>query len=326
MPDRRRQWRAENQDIYIKHSLGKNTHIVSGSQGNEYAVELRPDSCSCPDWNKRSPEGGCKHILKVKLEHGMIDPLMNARTDFGSPNTSAEGSKSYSSDWSELSSRVKKRDGYKCQKCGGMGAPDGNADLHAHHIRPKSKGGSDEMDNLITLCRSCHEREHGHSIESSGTRKSSVDSPADRCDNQTENIPHRSNTSTDKESSAEFSREQDTSENRNTTTESQTPTLTSNSKETSNIDTTIADEPLPFPYGILVGIGYWFMITLILSAFVPPFFETADWKGGISLLIIGTLFGFELIVGHLEDHNLRRIRGFAGSVFCFIYGGVIFLF
>ena len=32
--------------------------------------------------------------------------------------------------------------------------------LDAHHIEPKGRGGPDEVSNLVTLCRSCHEEVH----------------------------------------------------------------------------------------------------------------------------------------------------------------------
>ena len=49
---------------------------------------------------------------------------------------------------------VLERDGFRCTKCG---CPD---NLHVHHIKEKSKGGSNELSNLITLCRDCHAEEH----------------------------------------------------------------------------------------------------------------------------------------------------------------------
>ena len=50
--------------------------------------------------------------------------------------------------------RVMRRDGYQCQLCG-KSAQDG-AVLEVDHKRPRSKGGTDEMDNLWTLCFECN--------------------------------------------------------------------------------------------------------------------------------------------------------------------------
>ena len=63
----------------------------------------------------------------------------------------------YPDDWDERRSRVYERDGYACQNCGVQGGPYGAAELHADHITPISKGGSHRLDNLQTLCRTCHD-------------------------------------------------------------------------------------------------------------------------------------------------------------------------
>lgn len=42
------------------------------------------------------------------------------------------------------------RDDHACVKCGS------SEDLHAHHIQPRDQDGSDEVDNLMTLCGGCH--------------------------------------------------------------------------------------------------------------------------------------------------------------------------
>lgn len=48
---------------------------------------------------------------------------------------------------------VFKRDGFKCQYCGSS-APD--VVLHVDHVTPVSKGGDNDMMNLITSCDSCN--------------------------------------------------------------------------------------------------------------------------------------------------------------------------
>lgn len=49
---------------------------------------------------------------------------------------------------------VFKRDNYTCVECGAKKS-DG-ATLHIDHIIPVSKGGTDELDNLQTLCKDCN--------------------------------------------------------------------------------------------------------------------------------------------------------------------------
>jgi len=56
--------------------------------------------------------------------------------------------------WSRIRQKVLDRDGYSCQMCGLVKT----SGLHIHHIMKKSDGGTDHMDNLITLCPSCHHK------------------------------------------------------------------------------------------------------------------------------------------------------------------------
>ena len=48
---------------------------------------------------------------------------------------------------------VFKRDGFKCQYCG-RSAPD--VIVHVDHINPVSKGGDNDLMNLVTSCESCN--------------------------------------------------------------------------------------------------------------------------------------------------------------------------
>lgn len=70
----------------------------------------------------------------------------------------------YPADWDQRRKTVYQRDGYTCQRCGAGGGPNGNHELHAHHITPISAGGSHQLDNLLTLCRNCHNAVHNHTV------------------------------------------------------------------------------------------------------------------------------------------------------------------
>lgn len=79
----------------------------------------------------------------------------------------------YPPDWDSRRRQVYRRDNHTCQRCGANGGPYGDTELHAHHQVPVSKGGSHAMSNLETVCKSCHERIHGHPIPTGGSSSSS---------------------------------------------------------------------------------------------------------------------------------------------------------
>lgn len=54
------------------------------------------------------------------------------------------------------------RDDHKCQKCKGKS---GDNILNVHHIVQRKDGGSNSPDNLITLCKTCHEEYHQGKIK-----------------------------------------------------------------------------------------------------------------------------------------------------------------
>ena len=57
--------------------------------------------------------------------------------------------------WLEIRSQILLRDHFRCQECGYF------KHLEVHHIVPKSKGGGDNPENLVTLCTRCHKKVHG---------------------------------------------------------------------------------------------------------------------------------------------------------------------
>jgi len=57
-----------------------------------------------------------------------------------------------------LKQYVLSRDTYTCQTC--KKKPKQNVELHVHHIHFKSNGGADTKNNLITLCKPCHDKLH----------------------------------------------------------------------------------------------------------------------------------------------------------------------
>ncbi len=60
---------------------------------------------------------------------------------------------------------ILRRDGFKCQYCG---TTSGN--LTVDHIIPKSRGGTDSWDNLVTACISCNNKKGNRTPEEAGMK------------------------------------------------------------------------------------------------------------------------------------------------------------
>ena len=67
--------------------------------------------------------------------------------------------------WRYLQEAVYSRDDGRCRACG----RDAWALSDVHHIRYRSAGGADTMQNCILLCRPCHNDEHEHLVRITGT-------------------------------------------------------------------------------------------------------------------------------------------------------------
>jgi hypothetical protein len=58
-------------------------------------------------------------------------------------------------EWREIRQQVLLQDEFRCRACG-----EKPREKHVHHIIPISKFGSNHVNNLITLCYSCHNKAH----------------------------------------------------------------------------------------------------------------------------------------------------------------------
>ncbi len=61
-----------------------------------------------------------------------------------------------------LRMEVLKRDNFKCRICGRNPRDYVDVELNVHHIKPFSEGGLTEKNNLITLCKTCHDGLYPH--------------------------------------------------------------------------------------------------------------------------------------------------------------------
>lgn len=90
---------------------------------------------------------------------------MSGRTGKKNPNykdgSAPERQKTYASaEWKEILRTIYKRDNYRCMRCGSEKR--GPRGIHAHHIKPWAGNPKlrNDMSNIITLCKECHEWVH----------------------------------------------------------------------------------------------------------------------------------------------------------------------
>ena len=103
----------------------------------------------------------CKKILPVSdknliLEVSQFDTTLMKNPSLMNEKVKKWGyQKGFNYDYSSRRSAVLHRDNYTCQCCGKK-----NCRLEVHHIIFRSNGGTDDEENLITLCEDCHKGVH----------------------------------------------------------------------------------------------------------------------------------------------------------------------
>ena len=106
----------------------------------------------------------CKKILPVSdliLEVSQFDTSLMKNPSLINEKIKKWGyQQGFNYGYSSRRSAILHRDNYTCQCCGKK-----NCRLEVHHIKFKSNGGTNDEENLITLCKECHDRVHAGTIE-----------------------------------------------------------------------------------------------------------------------------------------------------------------
>ena len=103
----------------------------------------------------------CKKILPIKDENIILEVSQFDTALMKNPSLMNEKikhwgyQKGFNYGYSSRRKAVLHRDNYTCQCCGKK-----NCRLEAHHIKFRSNGGTDDEENLITLCKECHDGVH----------------------------------------------------------------------------------------------------------------------------------------------------------------------
>lgn len=94
-------------------------------------------------------------VVNIIVETAEFDPHKLKNPNVSGKEYQDGGQK----DFYNVKSAVLNRDNYTCQICG-----EKDTRLEVHHIQFRSKGGSNRMDNLVTLCRDCHKQIHSNGL------------------------------------------------------------------------------------------------------------------------------------------------------------------
>ena len=105
----------------------------------------------------------CKKILPVSdliLEVSQFDTALMKNPSLMNEKIRHWGyQQGFNYGYSSRREAVLHRDNYTCQCCGKK-----NCRLEVHHIKFRRDGGTDDEENLITLCKECHDRVHAGTV------------------------------------------------------------------------------------------------------------------------------------------------------------------
>ena len=106
----------------------------------------------------------CKKILPISdliLEVSQFDTALMKNPSLMNEKVRRWGyQQGFNYGYSSRREAILHRDNYTCQCCGKK-----NCRLEVHHIKFKSNGGTDDEENLITLCKECHKGVHAGTVE-----------------------------------------------------------------------------------------------------------------------------------------------------------------
>ena len=106
----------------------------------------------------------CKKILPISdiiLEVSQFDTALMKNPKLMNEKVKHWGyQKGFNYGYSSRREAILHRDNYTCQCCGKK-----NCRLEVHHIKFRSDGGTDDEENLITLCKDCHDGVHNGTLE-----------------------------------------------------------------------------------------------------------------------------------------------------------------
>lgn len=159
--------RSISEDNKRRYSLMTETEIKTQTLAANEVVRKngQPKNIGRPGWCTGLTKKDHPGLMISSLKHmGKNNPMYGKR---GAAHHNWTGGYKHwkHKEWNEIRKKIKERDNYICQECGKKeqdsiiqcGQP-----LQVHHIIPYRISKNHNVDNLITLCSSCHSKADGN--------------------------------------------------------------------------------------------------------------------------------------------------------------------
>ena len=102
---------------------------------------------------KKSDENGHKHMCSRDCRNKATSKLLGGTGDWVAGGKYGLA-RNRGKDWRRAKAAALRRDNFTCQQCESLN------DLEVHHWEPYAISFDNSLENLVTLCRSCHQEKH----------------------------------------------------------------------------------------------------------------------------------------------------------------------
>lgn len=98
-------------------------------------------------------------IIYILISINMTEKELNSNNLLRNKSIKNSKNVKYSKDWTLIKKQIKEDANFKCRICGS------SENLQVHHKIPIKNGGTNIKENLILLCKSCHQKLHQFSFK-----------------------------------------------------------------------------------------------------------------------------------------------------------------
>ena len=153
-------WLNNSRKLALHNKLGKIVSMLTfGLLSNTKKIQYYSEECIRSEKSLKRYKKLINEVEELDKPHGESIEIEGVRVS--KPTFADIGlvhKAEYGIDWEVLTGQILERDDCECQE------QDGYCDgvLQVHHKVPLSKGGTNELTNLITLCKYHHSLKHEH--------------------------------------------------------------------------------------------------------------------------------------------------------------------